>query len=94
MNTKTLFGTTLALGIAAASMGAQAAPEWAKPGDTIVKCAGIAKKMKNDCGANGHQCGGMAKTASDPKEWVYVPEGVCEKIVGAKVLAKKTIAKK
>jgi hypothetical protein len=26
---------------------------------------------------------------SSPVEWVYVPEGTCEKIVGGKVVAKK-----
>ena len=51
------------------------------------KCAGIAKKGKNDCGSlNGkHNCAGMAKRHSDPSEWVYVPKGTCAKIVGGKV---------
>jgi len=29
-------------------------------GEIIVKCAGIAAKGKNHCGANGHPCGGKA----------------------------------
>lgn len=70
---------------------AEAAPKWAKPGDTIVKCRGIAKKGANDCGANGHDCAGQAKKDNDPKEWIYVPEGVCKKIAGGVVYKKKTI---
>ena len=46
------------------------------------KCQGIAKAGQNDCGANGHSCAGQAAVDGDPNEWVYVPEGTCEKIVG------------
>jgi len=45
------------------------------------KCYGIAKAGMNDCGANNHACGGQAKKDGDPKEWVYVPEGTCKKLV-------------
>lgn len=68
-----------------------AAPSWAKKGDELEKCAGIAKKGMNDCGAKGHDCSGKAKTDKDPEEWVYVPAGTCEKIAGGKVIAKKKI---
>lgn len=70
---------------------AQAGPKWAKKGDTIVKCRGITKKGKNDCGANGHSCANQAKKDLDDNEWVYVPEGVCEKIVGGVVWKKKKV---
>ena len=49
------------------------------------KCKGIAKAGMNDCGANGHACAGYAKVDGDKNEWVYVPEGTCEKIVGGVV---------
>ncbi len=59
------------------------------------KCAGIAKKGQNDCGATdgSHACAGQAKVDGSPVEWVYVPEGTCEKIVGGKVFAKKPAKK-
>jgi len=47
------------------------------------KCQGIAKAGQNDCGANGHSCAGQAAVDADPNEWIYVPEGTCDKIVGA-----------
>lgn len=48
------------------------------------KCYGVAKAGKNDCAdANGkHACGGYSKTDGDPNEWVKVPSGLCEKLVG------------
>lgn len=51
------------------------------------KCTGIAKKGKNDCGSTDgrHDCAGKADKDSDPTEWVYVPKGTCEKIVGGTV---------
>ena len=51
------------------------------------KCAGIAKKGKNDCGSldGKHSCAGMAGKHNDPQEWVYVPKGTCSKIVGGTV---------
>ena len=48
------------LGFAGAALVAAtvsaAAPKWAQKGSTIEKCAGIAAKGKNDCGANDHSC--------------------------------------
>jgi uncharacterized membrane protein len=47
------------------------------------KCYGIAKAGKNDCASTGaNSCGGTSKVSSDPKAWIYVPEGYCERIVG------------
>jgi uncharacterized membrane protein len=47
------------------------------------KCYGIAKSGKNDCASTGNNsCGGTSKVNSDPKAWIYVPEGYCERIVG------------
>lgn len=86
MNMKTL-GLLSFTGAAmmAATVSAMA-PDWAAKGSTIEKCAGVAAKGKNDCGANDHSCAGHAKKDNDPNEWVYVPAGVCEKISGGKVI--------
>ncbi len=68
-----------------------------KPGEIIVKCAGIAKKGKNHCGANGHACNGLS--AKDPKikdfdknEWIYVRKEVCDSTPG-KIVGKKRVIK-
>lgn len=74
----------LALGTTMVSTTASAVPDQPKFWE---KCAGIAKKGMNDCGAlNGkHGCAGQATKNSDPQEWVYTPKGSCAKIVGGKV---------
>ena len=69
----------LALGLVAAT-GTEAL---AKPG--LEKCAGIARAGLNDCATSQHSCAGNAKASGAPDEWVYVPTGTCNKIVGGKV---------
>jgi len=71
----------LAVGIAAVANNQEA--EAGKPG--MEKCAGIVKKGMNDCGTPHHSCSGMAEKDSDPNEWIYVPIGTCNKIVGATI---------
>lgn len=61
--------------------GLSASPAYAaKPG--MEKCSGIAKAGKNDCGTSKHSCAGQASKDGDKEEWVYVPTGTCDKIVG------------
>ena len=70
----------LALGLVAAA-GTEALA--GKAG--MEKCAGIAKAGMNDCGTSKHSCAGKASVSGDPEEWVYVPTGTCNKIVGGKL---------
>ena len=53
------------------------------------KCTGVAKAGMNDCGTSLHSCAGQAKADNDAEEWVYVPEGTCNKIAGGTVKASK-----
>jgi uncharacterized membrane protein len=71
----------------AAAMAAPAALHAQKPAAAPAfkaeKCYGIAKAGKNDCASTGNNsCGGSSKVNSDPKAWIYVPAGYCERIVG------------
>jgi uncharacterized membrane protein len=77
MKTKSLISTALAAALALGALTAQAADE-----KGTEKCYGIAKAGKNDCAANGHACAGQAKADANAKEWISVPAGTCEKIVG------------
>jgi len=54
------------------------------------KCFGVVKAGKNLCGSGdgSHGCAGMAKVDADPNEWIYVPEGLCEKLTGGSLKAK------
>ncbi len=53
------------------------------------KCAGIVKAGKNDCGNARHDCSGNASKDKLSDEWLYVPNGTCEKIAGATLFKKK-----
>ena len=81
---RSAIATLLAVGLAAVGSNAFAKDDKAN----MEKCAGIAKAGKNDCGTSKHACAGQAK-ADGGEEWVYVPKGTCEKIVGGMVVASK-----
>lgn len=85
LNKKSVITAASVLSIALATNSGMA--HGAKKG--FEKCQGIVKAGMNDCGANGHGCAGQAAVDNDPNEWVYVPEGTCEKIVGGKVKESK-----
>ena len=82
---------SLLVGSGLLAVTAAAAPQWAKKGDVLEKCGGVAKAGQNDCGANGHSCAGKALRDGDDNEWVYVPEGTCQKLLAGHVIKKKTI---
>jgi uncharacterized membrane protein len=78
-------GSLLALGALAA--GPASAMGGDKPGTE--KCYGVAKAGKNDCGTAKHSCAGQAKTDAAGDEWLTVPKGTCEKLVGGSLKPKK-----
>lgn len=57
------------------------------------KCYGVVKAGKNDCAAGGHSCAGAGKTDGGA-EWVNVPAGLCDKLVGGSTEAPKAEEKK
>ena len=89
MNKRIVIASALAAAVAAPSLvSAQAGPAPA-PSFKAEKCYGIAKVGKNDCASTGNNsCGGTSKVDRDPKAWIYVPEGYCDRIVGASKTAK------
>jgi uncharacterized membrane protein len=48
----------------------------------LEKCYGINAAAKNDCAEGVHSCAGQATMAHDPKSFVLLPAGDCEKIQG------------
>lgn len=81
-NKQIITATLMAIGLSAA-LGVATAED-KKP--ETEKCAGIVKAGMNDCGANGHACAGKAAKDSEPAEWITLPKGTCEKIVGGTVV--------
>ena len=81
MNKRMFIAAALASAIVPVVVSAQkpATP----PSFKAEKCYGISKAGKNDCASTGNNsCGGTSKVNGDPKAWIFVPEGYCERIVG------------
>ena len=78
MNSRRVLLATAITSLITLAGAVQAAPEDEK----TEKCYGIAKAGKNDCSGPKHVCAGQAKTDGNPKEWLKVPKGTCERIVG------------
>lgn len=87
MNSKTIVYSALAsvltLGLLATTGQVSAADK-----EGAEKCYGVVKASKNDCGSKGHACAGQATKDGASDEWVYLPKGTCEKIVGGSLTAK------
>ncbi|MFO1434254.1 MAG: DUF2282 domain-containing protein [Candidatus Competibacteraceae bacterium] len=79
MKTKTVVNAALTgvLALGVLSAGTALAADTDKE-----KCYGVVKAGKNDCAGSSHSCAGQATKNGDPNDWVYVPKGTCEKLVG------------
>lgn len=49
---------------------------------TTEKCYGVAKAGKNDCASAAHACAGHGTMDKSGSEWVKLPKGTCERLVG------------
>ncbi len=60
------------------------------------KCFGIAKAGKNDCASNksAHSCAGQATHDNDPRDFVAVPKGTCDKIANGSTMPGGAMMKK
>jgi len=73
--------TTAIAGLSLLSAGVAAVPD--QP-ENWEKCSGVSLAGKNDCGAldGKHGCAGQATADKSANEWVYVPQGTCDKLGG------------
>jgi len=69
--------TALLLGVAAQ----------AQAQGSIEKCYGVSKAGKNDCAGAKHACAGQGTKAGDANEWVKLPKGTCDRLVGGSLAA-------
>ena len=88
MNKRSLIVSALTAAFTGTAMLAQAGPA-PEPTFKAEKCYGIAKAGKNDCASTGaNSCAGTSKANADPRAWVYVPAGYCERIVNGSLTPK------
>lgn len=74
--------TAIALGIANSAQAADISMNMSANLPGMEKCYGIAKAGMNDCGTKSHGCAGESKVDRDPEAWLFVPEGLCQRIAG------------
>lgn len=86
MNKKNLL-SSFVLGVSAFAITASPALAQ-KP--KMEKCHGVVKAGKNDCSdlKRSHSCAGAAKVDGSPDEWILLPKGTCNRIVGGVVVKK------
>lgn len=85
MNSKKTLNTLLAGAVAVSTMGTMAAVNSANAmGKDKEKCYGVVKAGKNACGSadKAHGCAGQATVDGSGVEWISLPKGTCEKLVG------------
>lgn len=88
MSKRLVIASALAAAIAGpaivSAQGPAPAPEF-----KAEKCYGIAKAGKNDCASTGNNsCAGTSRVDADPRAWIFVPEGYCERIVDGSLTPK------
>jgi uncharacterized membrane protein len=54
------------------------------------KCYGVAKAGKNDCAGAAHACSGQSKMDSGAQDFVKLPKGTCDRLVGGSLTPKKS----
>lgn len=89
MNKKT-FISSVVLGISSIAIASSPALAAGSAKDNMEKCYGIVKAGKNDCATakGSHSCAGSAKVNGGTDEWILLPKGACERIVGGNLTAK------
>jgi len=91
LNRRYIIASALAAAVAAPALYAASVTSQASqtPAFKAEKCYGIAKTGKNDCASTGNSsCAGTSKLNGDPKAWLYVAEGYCERIVNGSLKPK------
>jgi uncharacterized membrane protein len=77
---RTALASVLTVGLGVVANSASAANEG------MEQCAGVVKAGKNDCATSRNACHGHVTTDADPEAWIYVPNGTCARIAGARVV--------
>ncbi len=83
-NTKIFIIALGAMMVSSTALAAEGDDKSNAPAAKKEKCFGIVKAGKNDCAAadGTHSCAGLAKNDGDGKEWVLLPSGTCDRILG------------
>jgi uncharacterized membrane protein len=84
MKTGAFVATALAAAVTLAACGGTNEPMTAQAAASE-KCFGVAQAGKNDCAGAGHACAGQSTASRAPEDFIALPAGTCEKLVGGVV---------
>jgi uncharacterized membrane protein len=73
---------TAILAAAVSSLLALSTSAFAADDAKLEKCYGVAKAGKNDCAGGAHACAGQSSKDASTKEFIELPKGTCQRIVG------------
>ena len=79
LKTTTLITSALSLALITSSSIARAE-------NSNEQCAGVVKAGLNDCASVEHICAGMNFDDGNETDWLWLPTGTCNKIIGAHTL--------
>ena len=80
---------TALLAAAVGSLFVLSGPLFAADDANTEKCYGVSKAGKNDCAGGAHACAGQSSKDASGKEFIKVPKGTCERLVGGALAPKK-----
>ena len=83
-----MISKTALIAAAIGSLFVAAEPVFAADDANTEKCYGVAKAGKNDCAGAAQACAGQSKKDASTKEFVKVPKGTCERLVGGTLQSK------
>jgi len=78
----TMTSKTVILAAAVGSLFVLTTTAFAADESNSEKCYGVAKAGKNDCAGGAHACAGQSNKDKSAKEFISLPKGTCERIVG------------
>lgn len=84
-----MISKTAILAAAVSSLFALTTTAFAADAGNSEKCYGVAKAGKNDCAGAAHACAGQSSKDKSPKEFIELPKGTCERIVGGSLTPSK-----
>lgn len=84
MDSKVIIQSAISAALLGVMTVSHAAAPTKPPKEGLEKCYGIVKAGLNDCGADTHACATQSVKDGEPNDWLYLPKGTCEKIVGGK----------
>ena len=80
---------TAILAAAVSSLFALTTTAFAADAGNSEKCYGVAKAGKNDCAGGAHACAGQSSKDKSPREFIELPKGTCERLVGGSLTPSK-----